>query len=134
MYPKDVSWLNVILQIITNLNRTEGLNVTLSVLFHSAFLHSFNKGCLKSRPDCIFHFFWFAVKFKDKAQILNNMARGKVEGKEKEISGKGELWYSTMSSQCPSTQCVIKVTQRFVYSFEFHWPIQQVSLSAYLHC
>ncbi|XP_053479018.1 sodium/potassium/calcium exchanger 1 [Ictalurus furcatus] len=30
------------------------------------------------------------VKFKDKAQILSNMARGKVEGKEKEISGKGE--------------------------------------------
>ncbi|KAK3569978.1 hypothetical protein QTP86_007876 [Hemibagrus guttatus] len=30
------------------------------------------------------------VKFKEKAQILNSMARGKVEGKEKEKSGKGE--------------------------------------------
>ncbi|XP_046720114.1 sodium/potassium/calcium exchanger 1 isoform X1 [Silurus meridionalis] len=30
------------------------------------------------------------VKFKDKAQILNSMARGKVEGKEKEKSGKGD--------------------------------------------
>ncbi|KAI4880846.1 hypothetical protein NFI96_010990 [Prochilodus magdalenae] len=30
------------------------------------------------------------VKFKDKAQILNSMARGKVEGKEKEKSGEGE--------------------------------------------
>ncbi|KAF5895052.1 sodium/potassium/calcium exchanger 1 isoform X1, partial [Clarias magur] len=30
------------------------------------------------------------VKFKDKAQILNSMARGRVEGKEKEKSGKGE--------------------------------------------
>ncbi|KAK7152074.1 hypothetical protein R3I94_008419 [Phoxinus phoxinus] len=30
------------------------------------------------------------VKFKDKAQILNDMARGKVENKKKEKSGEGE--------------------------------------------
>ncbi|TSX16998.1 Sodium/potassium/calcium exchanger 1 [Bagarius yarrelli] len=30
------------------------------------------------------------VKFKEKAQILNSMARGKVVGKEKEKTGKGE--------------------------------------------
>ncbi|KAG7333241.1 hypothetical protein KOW79_003376 [Hemibagrus wyckioides] len=30
------------------------------------------------------------VKFKEKAQILNSMARGKVEGKEKEKSGKDD--------------------------------------------
>lgn len=76
-----------------------------------------------SRPDCIFYFFWFAVKFKDKAQILNSMARGRVEGKEKEKSGKGELRYSIMSSQCLSTQCVIMVAKRFTYRFEFHWLI-----------
>lgn len=36
------------------------------------------------------------MKFKDKAQILNNMARGKVQGKEKEKSSEGELEYSTI--------------------------------------
>lgn len=39
----------------------------------------------------IFFLSWFAVKFKDKAQILNSMARGKVENKKKEKSGEGEI-------------------------------------------
>lgn len=50
-----------------------------------------SKSAYKSTPDCIIYFFWFTVKFKDKAQILNSMARGKVEGKQKEKSGEGEL-------------------------------------------
>jgi len=41
--------------------------------------------------QAIFFLSWFAVKFKDKAQILNDMARGKVENKKKEKSGEGEI-------------------------------------------
>lgn len=41
--------------------------------------------------QAIFFLSWFAVKFKDKAQILNDMARGKVENRKKEKSGEGEI-------------------------------------------
>lgn len=66
-------------------------SVILGILSFVVLLLLTLKVSVKVYIQAIFFLSWFAVKFKDKAQILNDMARGKVENKKKEKSGEGEI-------------------------------------------